>query len=77
MISKIIQEKYGEDAHTSYNDFVYRFVLAEQLSKADKGVIIVGNTRNGKSTIFSGLAGSPLKIVYHDSKKKTFIEPEN
>lgn len=73
MISKIIKENYGEDADTTYNDFVYRFVLAEQLKKADKGVIIVGNTRSGKSTIFSGLAGSPLKIIYHDAKKKTFI----
>jgi hypothetical protein len=47
----------------------------EFVRKVSKGFIIFGNSRSGKSTISSGIAKSPLRVVHDKNQATTFIEP--
>lgn len=40
----------------------------------EKGIIFIGNTRAGKSTLALSMTGAAMKIVY-DSGNLTFVNP--
>lgn len=54
-------------------DFIRRFQQAENLPKAKKGIIFIGNTRAGKSTLACAGAGGNMEIYYDN--QSTLIRP--
>lgn len=63
-----------ERKEESYEDFAYRFQLAEGLPLDKRGIIFVGNTRAGKSTLALSMTGAAMKVVY-DSGNMTYVNP--
>ena len=63
-----------ERKEESYEDFAYRFQLAEGLPMDDRGIIFIGNTRAGKSTLALSMTGAAMKVVY-DSGNMTYVNP--
>lgn len=68
-------EKKPEREARSYEDFSYRFQLANLLPTGKRGVIFVGNSRAGKSTLACAAAGSDLDILYDGDEEMTFLKP--
>ena len=71
-----MQSKIKDREPESYVDFAYRFQLAEGLPSDQKGVIIIGNTRAGKSTLALSMTGAKMKIVY-DKGDLTYVNPQD
>jgi GTP-binding protein EngB required for normal cell division len=56
-------------------NFLWRIQMAENFPTAKRGVIFVGNSRAGKSTLASAGAGSNMEVIHDGSTKDTLLVP--